>query len=145
MSIGVWIKHLNLNCIKKNWIFDTCNWNVMVKLQTMMNNDIFAMVNYYRSTGKLLKQFIPNTLYLNPFFFHGSQNVQKIGWSLFCIKILHKSIFVIWKILRSIQFWLNFGIMCNAYCSFLLCEIERRWKMDHLENKQTYGMLYFCN
>lgn len=41
----------------------------MVKLQTMMNNDIFAMVNYYRSTGKLLKQFIPNTLYLNPFFF----------------------------------------------------------------------------
>lgn len=51
----------------------------MVKLQTMMNNDIFAMVNYYRSTGKLLKQFILNTLYLNPFFFHGSQNVQKIG------------------------------------------------------------------
>lgn len=51
----------------------------MIKLQTMMNNDIFAMVNYYRSTGKLLKQFILNTLYLNPFFFMGRKMCKKLG------------------------------------------------------------------
>lgn len=98
----------------------------MVKLQTMMNNDIFC-------NGKFLlkHQFIPITLYLNQFFFLGLCHKVCKKWGKF---------FVILKLSNSVQYqtisayYIPYCIMYNVYWGFFCnVKVEKKMKIGSLQ------------